>query len=499
MDALAGAMYFIVGRATEGGPSPYHLTIAGITLEGLEPNWGKVEKVAADSGYSIGAIQVDLGKRGTWPLGATRSMPLEPGQVTYVDGLIAQAAQYAEKHHLAFPGDKAKLRDQLLTHGDGKNNRSKLDFIEPDVRDTFNAWAKSEGGQKWIHSNIDYPQIRSATQQALDMLDAVGKNVSENHRLEAVAVLMKTANQRPAELARFRDVLSHGGNYDDMLAAAEEIARHNKSYAGVEAATSAGRYLEAYSDATKTAALDRAQAKVGSVDFNPATFAVDQDLQEALRAIGQGPAIHVLRKGSHGDGVVALQTNLARLGITDAHGRGLQPDGAFGASTREAVVAFQRAHRLKGDGLAGPRTLETLDEAIRQQGVSLADRRHPGHALFCQALEQVHLIDAKCGRTPDELSNNLAGALVTAARGRGLAGIDHVVLGENATRAFAVQGELDSPFRQVAGVDILQAVAKPLAQSSAKFHASAQPVGPHPEGLQHQHVALPAPAQAIRH
>ena len=79
IDALAGAMYFIVGRATEGGPSPYHLTIAGITYRGKEPNWGKVEKVAANSGYSIGTIQVDLWQRGTWPLGATESAPLKPG------------------------------------------------------------------------------------------------------------------------------------------------------------------------------------------------------------------------------------------------------------------------------------------------------------------------------------------------------------------------------------------------------------------------------------
>ncbi|UGB44594.1 peptidoglycan-binding protein [Frateuria edaphi] len=498
VDALAGAMYFVVGRATEGGPSPYHLAIAGITIRGAEPRWGKTEEVAADSGYSIGAIQVDLGKRGTWPLGATESAPLKPGETTYVDALIAQAAKYAEDHYLSFTADRAELREQLLSHGDGKGNRSSLSFIDPGTRDSFNAWAGSEGGKKWIHKNIDYPQIRNATQQALDMLDSVGRNIPENHRLETVAILMKTANQRPSELREFREVLSGGGDYDDVLAKAQEIERHNKSYAGAKAAATAGHYLETYSDPEKAAALARAQTKVGSAEFNPASFASDQDLQAGLRAIGQGTPIHVLRQGSHGEEVAFLQTDLARLGITDAHGHALKPDGDFGPSTRQAVVAFQQAHGLKADGRVGPKTLGILDDAIQLQAASLADRSHPGHPLFCQALDKVHLIDAKCGRTPDELSNNVAGALATAAQAQGLTRIDHVVLGENATRAFAVQGALDSPFRRFAGVDILQALATPLAQSSVDFLAAAPRAEESLAALPQQTLAPPALQDAHR-
>lgn len=400
---------------------------------------------------------------------------MKPDDVTYVDALIAQAAKYAEDHHLSFATDKAKLRAQLLTHGDGKGNRSALEFIDSATRDSFNAWAGSEEGQRGIHRNIDYPQIRNATQQAMAMLDAVGRNIPESHRLETVAILMKTANQRPSELREFREVMSRGGDYDDVLAKAEEIEGRNKNYAAAKAATTARIYLEVYSDPEKAAALDRAQAKVGSPDFNPATFAVDDDLREGLKAIGQVTPIHVLRQGSRGDEVVALQANLGKLGITDAHGQALQSDGTFGPDTREAVRAFQRVHGLTSDGVVGPKTLQALGEAIRQQPAGLADRTHAGHPLFCQALEKVHLIDARCGRTPDELSSNLAGSLAAAAQARGLARIDHVVLGENATRAFAVQGELDSPFRRFASVDILQAVATPLEKSSAAFPAAPPP------------------------
>lgn len=31
LDATSGAVYFAVGRGTEGGPASYHLAIAGIT------------------------------------------------------------------------------------------------------------------------------------------------------------------------------------------------------------------------------------------------------------------------------------------------------------------------------------------------------------------------------------------------------------------------------------------------------------------------------------
>ncbi|MGN2243847.1 XVIPCD domain-containing protein [Frateuria sp. GZRR33] len=498
IDAIAGAMYFVVGRATEGGPHSYRLSIAGVTRQGGDRGWGKAENVIANSGYSLGAIQVDLGQRGTWPLGATEDAPLEPGQSTFVDALIAQAAKYAKAHNLEFPADTKELRDQLLTHGNGKGRHSALSFIAPGTRDSFNAWAGSDEGQPWIHRNIDYPQVRHAAQQALVMLDDVGRNIPEARRFETLALLTKTANQRPSEMIEFREVLSGGGGYEELLAKAREIASHHRGYAGVAAVVSAGRYLHAYSDPERAGALDRAQAKVGSADFNPADFARDTDLQEALSAIGRGESIHVLRQGSHGEQVVSLQARLATLGITDAHGHALQSDGAFGPSTREAVQAFQRAHGLKDDGLAGPKTLETLGDAIQQQAASLADRSHPGHPLFCQALGKVHLIDAKCGRTPDELSNNLAGSLAAAAQAQGLVRIDHVVLGENATRAFAVQGDLDSPFRHFAAVDILRAVATPLAQSSRDFEAVSPPSLAEPRVMSHQQTLTQPALQEIR-
>jgi hypothetical protein len=90
---------------------------------------------------------------------------------------------------------------------------------------------------------------------------------------------------------------------------------------------------------------------------------------------------------------------------------------------------------------------------------------HPDHALFEQALRGVQRIDAQHGRTPDQNSQNLAAALTVAARQDGLERIDHVVLSDDRSRAFAVQGGLDSPLKRIADVGTQQAVGTSIEQS----------------------------------
>ena len=474
INAVAGAIYFVVGRATEGGPNSYRLSVAGVASDATDPSWGKVEGVKADSGYSIGAIQVDLGKRGTWALGSTSGAALKPGEQSYVDAIIDEVAKFAKERHLDFTNDRTRLRADLLTHGNGREGRSELVFLEVGTYDTINAWASSERGKPWIHKNIDYPQIKHAAQSAMDLLDKYGKNVSEEHRLEAIAILAKTANQMPSKLKAFEKVLKDGGGYDDLLEEARKIAGRYGYYAGPKAANAAEKYEAASKDPEIAAALDRAQAKVASADFDPSTESKDPDLRKALSVIDHGVPNPILRQGARGNDVVALQTELAKLGFTGAYGRAFAADGAFGPGTRAAVETFQRTHGLKPDGLAGPETLRVLHEATRQQAASLADAGHPGHSMFCQALERVHAIDARHGRTPDAFSANLAGSLATAAHAQGLEHIDHVILGEGAMRAFAVQGDPRSPLRQIACVDVMQAIDTPLALSSGEFLAASR-------------------------
>jgi peptidoglycan hydrolase-like protein with peptidoglycan-binding domain len=485
LDSLTGATYFIVGRGTEGGQSSYHLSIAGVTSGTSDPNWDNAKKIKANSGYSLGTIQVDLGQRGTWALGSTDGAALKPGETTYVDGIIEQSSKYAKEHQLEFTQDHSQLRAKLLTHGNGEQGRHTLVFIDKETRNSINAWASSEDGQKWIHKNVDYPQIRDATQTAESTLDKYGKNISEDHRLETIAILAKTANQMPSQMTEFKSVLKNGGNYDDVLATAKEIKIAYDYYDGPKAAALAEKYKNASTDPEIEAALERAHTKVGDANFDPSKSASDPDIKAALKAIGQGGHIQAqsehgaVRQGSHGDKVIAVQSDLAKLGFTDAHGRSLNPDGNFGSDTKEAVKKFQEANHLTPDGVVGSTTNAAIDANLLEAAQSslaltLTDAAHPGNAMYLQSLDAVCRLDAQHGRTSDQVSGNFAGALALAARDNGMTRVDHVVLSDDSSRAFAVQGDMNSLFKRYTDVDVAQAVATPLTQTSAQWNQNIQ-------------------------
>ena len=67
----------------------------------------------------------------------------------------------------------------------------------------------------------------------------------------------------------------------------------------------------------------------------------------------------MLQKGSSGDAVRALQENLKALGYYTG-----TITGTYGNLTKEAVRLFQRDYDLGADGVAGPRTLAKIAEAI---------------------------------------------------------------------------------------------------------------------------------------
>jgi peptidoglycan hydrolase-like protein with peptidoglycan-binding domain len=490
-DSISGAMYFIVGRGTEGGAASYRLSVAGVT----ESNWGNANYVVDNSGYSIGTIQVDLGQRGTWALGAIDSH-INPGQTSYVDGIVNESSAYAREHRLSFPDDTAGLRSNLLTHGNGKGARPTISFIDADTRNSINSWASSEAGKKWVHSNVDYPQVRNATETAVDLLGHTGNHVDPDRRLETIAILAKTANQYPSQLGRFRATLDNGGTYDDVMQTALSIKARHASYAGPEAADVAEKYKAALADPEKAPTLERAQSKVASPDFDPSTLSTDPDLAMALQAIGQGGHTHslhssgILRAGSHGDRVRELQGNLISLGMTNANGRAISADGSFGPSTQTAVEKFQATHGMTVDGIVGKRTEEALnhevEKARRDTVMSISDPSHPGVSLYNQALEGVRMIDQERGRTSDQASCHLAGSLAVAACAAGFNRVDHVVMSDNGAEAYAVQGALNSPFKQYTDVDVASSVTVPLEQSGANYLQAAREQGQQ-QSSQQQH------------
>lgn len=68
----------------------------------------------------------------------------------------------------------------------------------------------------------------------------------------------------------------------------------------------------------------------------------------------------LLRRNSRGVAVVTLQKRLNTLKYRDQYGKALTADGIFGARTEAAVLRFQRAKKLKTDGVVGKNSAKAL-------------------------------------------------------------------------------------------------------------------------------------------
>lgn len=201
-------------------------------------------------------------------------------------------------------------------------------------------------------------------------------------------------------------------------------------------------------------------------------------LTHQLASPDRVPELPSFREGmKDNEQIRILQADLNRVGAHDGHGRELHTDGNFGKSTRSAVEGFQRDHQLPVDGVAGSQTLKAIaDERHRiEAGQALPQQprldqpTHPDHALFLQARDAVHRLDAQHLRAPDLQSENLAASSTVSARQQGLTRIDHIVLGDNASKAYAVQGSLNSPHKMVAEMSTEQAVNTSVAMSSQQW------------------------------
>ena len=79
------------------------------------------------------------------------------------------------------------------------------------------------------------------------------------------------------------------------------------------------------------------------------------------------PSSSLLKRGDSSDAVKSMQTQLIALGYLTG-----KADGEFGYKTYQALLAFQRANRLKADGIAGAQTLSILssDNAVNASGTT---------------------------------------------------------------------------------------------------------------------------------
>ena len=180
----------------------------------------------------------------------------------------------------------------------------------------------------------------------------------------------------------------------------------------------------------------------------------------------------VLRERERGPAIKEMQEQLNRLGYTDESGRPLQPDGDFGPSTKQAVQAFQRAHGLDDDGIAGRETLSQLKQASSQpapqQSASplISDRNHPDNAMYVQAVTGLQFLKDGGGFQSREQLQRAAATLVYEAKVSGLGSIDNVVASKDGKRLFAVEGDLNDPASKRVVTDSAQATGQSVEQTT---------------------------------
>lgn len=203
-------------------------------------------------------------------------------------------------------------------------------------------------------------------------------------------------------------------------------------------------------------------------------------LQE--RPVPEDPALSVIHRseqgmlGTYAIGAAAPGTRYMREQLC------IVVDPCTEALPRDEALAARFDYRRPA--LPTPRMAE--------HGKPLLDSQaHPDHALFRQAQDAVHALDARFGRAPDAGSDRLAAALAVASLRSGLGGIDHVAPVDDGRRMVAIRGAPHDPAQRRASVDTVPALAQPLAESTRQI-----------ERLREEMVVPPVPhlatAQALR-
>ncbi|ATS53069.1 peptidoglycan-binding protein [Xanthomonas citri pv. fuscans CFBP 6996] len=179
----------------------------------------------------------------------------------------------------------------------------------------------------------------------------------------------------------------------------------------------------------------------------------------------------VLRDNARGAEVRTLQQTLQQLGYKDAGGNELKADGAYGQRTSDAVKAFQRAHGLQDDGVAGRDTQAALKQA--EKTPLLSEKTNPDHPLFNQAVNKLEQLGPNAFANRQQLVN-AAGHMTFEAKVSGMQRIDMVAQSKDGNGLFAVQGQPTDPAHQRIYTEKATAAERPLEQSSNAVRQEAQ-------------------------
>lgn len=156
-----------------------------------------------------------------------------------------------------------------------------------------------------------------------------------------------------------------------------------------------------------------------------------------------------------------------------------QPDAVPLKEPANDVIANQAVPEQRPEPEPEPAMARMTQPADEQEPWTPLNPEHPDHALYQQIREGVEKLDEAHGRSYDQTSERLTGSLMVLAKSNGLDSVDHVVLSQptesqpGGQNVFVVQGELDNPSHQRAGMPTAQAVKTPFEESLEQFDVAA--------------------------
>jgi hypothetical protein len=136
-----------------------------------------------------------------------------------------------------------------------------------------------------------------------------------------------------------------------------------------------------------------------------------------------------------------------------------------------------RTRRMEHEALQRLRTLHRSPEPSAHatpthseghNSLLIDDPHHAAFPLYRGAERGVFAHDAQVGRQPDLRSRQLAGSLAAEVHAAGGSRVDHVLMSNDASRTFGVQGKLDDPAHLRVSVDTVDAMATSLQQSTQR-------------------------------
>ena len=181
--------------------------------------------------------------------------------------------------------------------------------------------------------------------------------------------------------AKAAGTLEFGSRGPDVLALQKDLLSLGFDPSGVDGKF--GRGTENAVIAYQNSNNLKVDGKAGAATLVALKAAIAAQNTAAVPAATDSTNPNTLKYGDQGPRVTDMQTKLSQLGYPT---NGI--DGRFGTGTQRAVIAFQKANKMKADGLAGAQTLSVLDKLFNQASPAAGGSANVGSTGFTRTLRK---------------------------------------------------------------------------------------------------------------